>query len=131
PVTLSKRTMISNVGVSNDNSAVMDAAVLAVNEGRGACCFFNGGSGADRLSDINPDDIERVEVVKGAAGATLYGTDASNGVIQVFTKRGRDNSAPRWSLSYTSGFNRLRNNLDSDLKPRFAGPAGFRAHDPA
>ena len=129
--TLSKRPVIYIDGVRIDNYTFDDAPVLAVNEGRGACCFFNGGSGADRLSDINPDDIERVEVVKGAAGATLYGTDASNGVIQVFTKRGRDNSAPRWSLSYTSGFNRLRNNLDSDLKPRFAGPTGFRAHDPA
>src|SRR6266480_4811257 len=40
------------------------------------------------LADINSQDIERVEVVKGAAASSLYGSDAANGVIQVFTKRG-------------------------------------------
>jgi TonB-dependent starch-binding outer membrane protein SusC len=49
------------------------------------------------LDDINPDDIERVEVIRGAAAATLYGTEASAGVIQIFTRQGR-NHAPRWNL---------------------------------
>src|SRR5690606_12120798 len=40
------------------------------------------------LDDIPPDAIERIEILKGAAAATLYGTEASNGVIQIFTKRG-------------------------------------------
>ena len=40
------------------------------------------------LNSINPQDIERVEVIKGAAATTLYGTEASAGVIQIFTKRG-------------------------------------------
>src|SRR5437899_5477562 len=40
------------------------------------------------LADINSEDIERVEVVKGAAASSLYGSDAANGVVQVFTKRG-------------------------------------------
>ncbi|HUR06249.1 MAG TPA: TonB-dependent receptor plug domain-containing protein, partial [Nonomuraea sp.] len=51
----------------------------------------NGGSGdnsTNRLNDINPADIERIEVIKGPAAATLYGTEASNGVIQVITKKG-------------------------------------------
>ena len=59
-----------------------------------------GGSGqgvAGRLDDIPPESIERVEILKGAAAATLYGTEASNGVIQVFTKRGRA-GAPRFSV---------------------------------
>jgi outer membrane receptor protein involved in Fe transport len=42
----------------------------------------------DRLGDINPSDVERIEVIKGAAAATLFGTEASSGVIQIFTKRG-------------------------------------------
>lgn len=42
----------------------------------------------NRLADINPNDIERVEVLKGAAAAALYGSRANNGVIQIFTKRG-------------------------------------------
>ena len=46
------------------------------------------GGAPSRLDDINPEAIERVEILKGAAAATLYGTEASNGVIQIFTKRG-------------------------------------------
>lgn len=48
-----------------------------------------GGQLTDRLNDINPDDIESIEVVKGPAAATLYGADASAGVIQIITKKGR------------------------------------------
>ena len=40
------------------------------------------------LDDINPADIERVEIIKGPAATTLYGTEAAAGVIQIFTKRG-------------------------------------------
>ncbi len=52
----------------------------------------------DRLADINPQDIDRVEVIKGAAAATLFGTEASSGVIQIFTKRGQV-GAPVYSFS--------------------------------
>ena len=41
-----------------------------------------------RLNDIAPEDIESIEIIKGPAAATLYGTEASNGVIQIITKRG-------------------------------------------
>ncbi len=41
------------------------------------------------LADINPEDIEKVEVLKGAAGASLFGSQAANGVIQFFTRRGK------------------------------------------
>ncbi len=40
------------------------------------------------LDSVDPADVARVEVLRGPAGTTLYGTDASNGVIHVFTKRG-------------------------------------------
>ncbi len=50
-----------------------------------------------RIDDIDPTSIERIEILKGAAAATLYGTEASNGVIQIFTKRGQQ-GAPRWTI---------------------------------
>lgn len=50
-----------------------------------------------KLDDIPPEAIERVEILKGAAAATLYGTEASNGVIQIFTKKGQSGS-PRFTL---------------------------------
>jgi TonB-dependent SusC/RagA subfamily outer membrane receptor len=55
-----------------------------------------------RLGDLNPNDIERIEIIKGPAAATLYGTEASNGVIQVITKRGVT-SAPRVSVRTRQG----------------------------
>jgi TonB-linked SusC/RagA family outer membrane protein len=58
---------------------------------------------ASPLNDINPDDIERVEVIKGSAASTLYGTEASAGVIQIFTKKGRAGAA-RWSFETGQGF---------------------------
>jgi TonB-linked SusC/RagA family outer membrane protein len=87
-----------------------------------ACCFIDGGAGGDRLHDLNPEDIERVEIIKGPAAATLYGSEATNGVIQIFTKKGRTSSAPRWTLSYGAGFQQLRKNIPTKLYPRFRGP---------
>lgn len=46
------------------------------------------GNVQNRLADLNPADIERIEVVRGAAAAALYGSRANNGVVQIFTKRG-------------------------------------------
>ncbi len=63
---------------------------------RSAVDANNGQGNPSRLDDIPPEAIERVEILKGAAAATLYGTEASNGVIQVFTKRGRA-GAPRFT----------------------------------
>lgn len=58
------------------------------------------------LDDINPEDIERIEIVKGASAATLYGTEAGAGVIQIFTKQGaRD--AQRWTLRSEYGVSQV------------------------
>jgi TonB-linked SusC/RagA family outer membrane protein len=48
-----------------------------------------GGQATSRLNDIRPEDIESIEIVKGPAAATLYGADASAGVVQIITKKGR------------------------------------------
>jgi TonB-dependent SusC/RagA subfamily outer membrane receptor len=62
---------------------------------------------ASPLNDIDPGDIDRIEVIKGAAASTLYGTEAAAGVIQIFTKKGQQGAAT-WSAQTTQGFNRLR-----------------------
>jgi TonB-linked SusC/RagA family outer membrane protein len=56
-----------------------------------------GGQEGSRLNDINPNDIESIEIVKGPAAAALYGTAAANGVIQITTKRGRA-GRPEWNF---------------------------------
>ncbi len=54
------------------------------------------------LDQLNPNDIERIEIIKGSAATTLYGTEASAGVIQIFTKSGSA-GAPIWTLETQQG----------------------------
>lgn len=57
---------------------------------------------ASPLDQINPNDIERIEVIKGSAATTLYGTEASAGVIQIFTRSG-STGAPVWTVETQQG----------------------------
>ena len=59
------------------------------------------------LNDFNPGDIESIEIIKGPAAATLYGTEASAGVIQIITKRGVE-GAPEFNMSVRQGINYIR-----------------------
>lgn len=69
------------------------------------------------LDVLNPNDIERIEVIKGPAATTLYGTEASSGVIQIFTKRGASGS-PVWTASIDQGFHRMPHiGPDKDINP--------------
>jgi TonB-dependent starch-binding outer membrane protein SusC len=54
------------------------------------------------LAMVNPNDIERIEVISGPAASTLYGTEAAGGVIQIFTKKGSER-APVWTLDSSVG----------------------------
>lgn len=125
---LAQRPVIYIDGVRVDSRATEWTNAAGISN-KIACCSFAGGTSTDRLSDLNPDDIERVEILKGAAAATLYGSEATNGVIQIFTKRGKHESAPAWTFSATSGFDRLRPNLPTKLFPFYTGPDGTRARD--
>jgi TonB-linked SusC/RagA family outer membrane protein len=58
----------------------------------------------DPLQDIAAEDIERIEIVKGAAATTLYGTEAAAGVIQIFTKKGYV-GVPVWHAEIGGGLN--------------------------
>lgn len=62
----------------------------------------SGNDVASPLNDINPNDIERIEVIKGAAASTLYGTEAAAGVIQIFTRSGRT-GRPQWTFEVGQG----------------------------
>ena len=70
----------------------------------------------NRLADINPDDIERVEVIRGAAAAALYGSRANNGVVQIFTKKGTLGK-PRFGLTARVSSNELREEQPFNLYP--------------
>jgi TonB-linked SusC/RagA family outer membrane protein len=89
-------------GVRVDNAAASGPANQAF-----------GSSSISRLNDINPEDIESIEVLKGPSAATLYGSEASNGVINIITKHGANGNA-RWTGVLRQGVNYLQ-----DWKSRF------------
>lgn len=70
----------------------------------------------NRLADLNPADVERIEIIRGAAAAALYGSRANNGVVQIFTKRGSIGK-PRFSLSSRYSSNELREQQPFNLYP--------------
>jgi TonB-linked SusC/RagA family outer membrane protein len=77
----------NSVSLGNDPLLIIDG--VRVDNESFSSGLFTGGQSTSRFEDINPEDIENVEVLKGPAAAALYGTAAANGVIQVTTKRGR------------------------------------------
>lgn len=72
--------------------------------------FTAGGQSPSRLNDIVPENIESIEIIKGPAAATLYGTEAAAGVIQIITKKGRAGET-RWNVKASLGRTDL-NNVD-------------------
>jgi len=63
-------------------------------------------NGTNRLADINPNDIESVEVLKSAAASAIYGSQATNGVVVITTKRGKEGS-PRLNFTQRVGTSAL------------------------
>jgi len=88
---LSTQPLIYVDGVRVDNS---------INSGIATQGF--GGAIFSRINDVNPEEIESIEIIKGPAAATLYGTEASNGVIQIITKRGMAGT-PKFSIAARQG----------------------------
>ena len=66
----------------------------------------------NRIADLNPNDIERVEVLKGASAAALYGSKAANGVIVITTKHGK-NGENHAEITQRFGFAQVSNSLGS------------------
>lgn len=90
----------NSINLGNDPLLIIDG--VRVNNNPNSTSIDVGGQTPSRFNDINPEDIESVEVIKGPAAAALYGTAASNGVIQVTTKRGKSGPA-RWQANTEYG----------------------------
>lgn len=98
----------SSISLSNEPLLYVDGVRVNGSPATGPVNQAFGSSSISRMNDINPDDIESIEIIKGPAAATLYGTEASNGVIQIITKRGTT-GAPRWTFAMRQGTNFLQN----------------------
>ncbi len=87
----------------------------------------------NRVADLNPNDIETIEVLKGASAAALYGSKAANGVVVITTKRGTPGK-PHASVVQRFGFSQVAKKLPSrtwttaEIEEFTGGPApeGFR-----
>lgn len=97
---------VGSLSLTNDPIIYIDGVRMDAAPARGP--VQRGGGGASRLNDINPEDIQSIEVIKGPAASTLYGTEASNGVIQIITKRGRSGK-PQFTFTTRQGANWLAN----------------------
>ena len=92
--------IVDGVIVNNDSRQLLDL----------------GGYSQNRLVDINPADIDRIEIIKGAAAAAIYGSRANNGVVQIFTKRGIAGK-PQVSFSTQIKSNSIRKKLEHNEYP--------------
>jgi TonB-linked SusC/RagA family outer membrane protein len=96
--------VISDVAIPNGANAVTQAQ--AGGNPR------NQDNAVNRIADINPEDIERIEVLKGASAAAIYGSKATNGVIFITTKRGQVGK-PQFNMTQRFGFFSRANELGS------------------
>ncbi len=90
----------NSASLSNEPVIYVDGVLI--NNQPNSISFETGGQAPSRLNDINPEDIESIEIVKGPSAATLYGSIAANGVIIITTKRGKTGK-PRWTAFVESG----------------------------
>lgn len=88
--------------LSLDNAPIVIIDGIRMESATGSASIGIGGSSPSRLSDIDPNQIENIEIIKGPSAATLYGTDAANGVIVITTKRGRVGNA-KWNVFLQRG----------------------------
>ena len=99
-------------GVYVDNSTIRTGRTQ-VNGASGGQAASNQDDAANRIADLNPDDIEKIEVLKGPSAAAIYGTRANAGVIIITTKRGKEGRT-RISLSQDIGFAQGQNFVGFD-----------------
>lgn len=110
--------IIDGVIVDNSSQNVINLNADAMQTGFQA--------GQNRLVDVNPQDIERIEIINGAAAAAIYGSLASNGVVQIFTKKGSVGK-PKLNFSTSFSTSQIRKRLEfNDHPERFGIPGSDR-----
>lgn len=93
---------VSSFNLGTNPIIIVDG--VRVNNDASAGPTIGSGDEANTLDDFNPEDIESIEILKGPAAASLYGTEATAGVIQIITKKGRE-GAPEFNISIRQGQN--------------------------
>lgn len=107
-------TVTSFSGSPGSSSDIVLRGSTSIRGGNNPMILIDGVIMGGSLADINIDDVESIEVVKGAAAASLYGSKAANGVIVVTSKRGKGASNGKTSITVRNefGFQQVANLLD-------------------
>ena len=114
---------ITSINAASEPLYVVDGVVLsnvAIPSNQNAVTKSTGGSNpqltqdnqVNRIADLNPNDIENVEVLKGASASAIYGSRASNGVVIITTRRGRSGER-QINATQRIGFSKISNTLGS------------------
>jgi TonB-linked SusC/RagA family outer membrane protein len=90
----------NSVSLTNEPIIIIDG--VRANADPGGSTINIGGQNPTRIDDLNPNEIENIEIIKGPAAAALYGTAAANGVVQITTKRGLSGRT-RWNAYADAG----------------------------
>lgn len=109
--------VVDGVPVRNDNLNTSNAQSSGVG--------FDFGNSA---SDIDPNNIESVNILKGAAATALYGSDAANGAVMITTKKGRKNSDLGISYSSTISTGSIDKSTFTKYQKQYGG-GGYGGHD--
>lgn len=97
-------------GVYVNNSSIFSAGLNEVSGASlgGASATANQDNASNRIADINPQDIENIEILKGASAAAIYGARAAAGVIIITTKKGKQGKT-KIDFSQAIGYNSVIN----------------------
>ncbi len=128
----------SSIGLSNNPLIYIDGVRVnnASNFGPVGISGKLGSQGnpvESRVDDINPEDIESIEIIKGPAAATIYGTEAANGVIQIITKKGSSGGAQirtemtEGPMDFRDAAGRVPTNYDKDKSGNIVAWNGVQA----
>ena len=117
----------SRVRIRGNSSVSLDATPLILIDGirvsnsTEETGLFTGGTTTTRWDDINPEEVESIEILQGPAASALYGTAAANGVVQITTRRGRGGRT-----TFQAYAERTTLNVPNDLIPDNFRARGFR-----
>ena len=103
---------VNSLNSSNEPVYVIDGAVITSEAGSNVY--------SNPLADLNPNDVESIEILKDASATAIYGAQAANGVIIVNMKKGFEGSAPKIGLKAQVGWDMLPRKLEVMNLQQFA-----------
>ena len=103
---------INSLNSTNEPVYVIDGAIVASSAGDDV--FSN------PLADLNPNDVESIEILKDASATAIYGAQAANGVIIVNMKKGKEATAPKINFKTQVGWDELQNKVEVMNLPQLA-----------